>query len=113
MSATKSIMLSELRGLTDQVFDFLAKAGIEHVPVNQNFYWTIAADAAFTSIEPPSPSMGDILDDLSDLRSEVVDQTPETTAIIWHAFEHLSGLMKFVAYADLGGQLTSEAAKGG
>ncbi|MEI5677529.1 MULTISPECIES: hypothetical protein [unclassified Mesorhizobium] len=109
----KSIELSELKALTNRLFESLEQAGIDRIPVKQNLYWTVFVSEAFGSAEPPQATMSDVLDDLADLRSEVVGQSSETTLIAWHAFEHLSGLMKFVAQADLDGDLTSALANSG
>ncbi|SDO52184.1 hypothetical protein [Phyllobacterium sp. OV277] len=103
MNAGNSIELSELKGLTNRLFDLLEQARIERIPVTQNQYWSVFAADAFALDGPPSPTMGDVWDDWEDLRSEVAGQIPETTTIFWHAFDHLSGLMKAVAYADLQG----------
>jgi len=110
--AEKSIELSELKALTNRLFETLEQAGIDRIPVTQNLYWTVFASEAFGSGEPPQATMGDVLDDLADLRSEVMNEDPETT-IAWHAFEHLSGLMKFIAHADLDGGLTSSLTNSG
>jgi hypothetical protein len=106
-----SIELSELKALTNRLFETLEQAGVDRIPVTQNQYWTVFVSEAFGSGEAPEPTMSDVLDDLADLRSEVMQEDPETTLVAWHAFEHLSGLMKFVARADLDGNLTSVLAK--
>jgi len=108
-----SIELCELKALTSRLFETLEHAGIDRIPVKQNLYWTVFVSEAFGSGEPPQATMGDVLDDLADLRSEVMNQDPETTLIAWHAFEHLFGLMKFVAHADLDGGLTAPLANSG
>ncbi|NGN40661.1 hypothetical protein G6N74_06255 [Mesorhizobium sp. CGMCC 1.15528] len=109
----KSIELSELKALTNRLFESLEHAGVDRIPVTQNQYWTVFVSEAFGSAEPPQATMSDVLDDLADLRSEVTDEDQETTLIAWHAFEHLSGLMKFVAHADLDGSLTAPLANSG
>lgn len=112
MDLDKSIRLSELRTLANGLFDILEEKGIDLIPVTQGSYWTVFFSEAFSSDSPPAPTMSDVWDDLMDLRSEVVNQTPDGIVTFWHAFEHLSGLMKFIAHADLERQLVPARSQG-
>ena len=61
--------------------------------------------------QPPELVLGDVFDDLRDVRSEA--GAPEEEAVIfWHAFHHLSGLMLFLANADMQGDLVAASAEG-
>jgi hypothetical protein len=112
MEMPNSIQLSEIKGFTDRLFDILRRSGIESVSVPQNFYWTVHSSDAFASAEPPAPTMGDIWDDLADLKWELVG-TPDEAVSLWHACDHLAGLMKAIASADIDGQFKKSVRRGG
>ncbi|MER9137746.1 hypothetical protein NKI20_15835 [Mesorhizobium sp. M0830] len=90
------IKISELRDFASSLFDRLEAQGVDHIDVKQSQYWKVYFADAF-NLSPPSLVMGDVYDDLNDLRAEVKGSNSD--AIAWHAFMHLSGLMNFVAYS--------------
>jgi hypothetical protein len=110
MRQHETIDLAELRRLSDRLFARLEQGGVQQVSVKNPHYWTIFADAAFDLEKPPEPVIGDVFDDLRDVRRDA--GTPEAEAVIlWHAFHHLSGLMLFLANADMQGELAAAPAK--
>jgi hypothetical protein len=64
----------------------------------------VVPDQAFNLYEDASPLVGDLAEDLEDLRTEVTNLRAGEHVIFWHAFDHLSGLLKFIASADLAGE---------
>jgi hypothetical protein len=109
MENQNSIQLGEMKGFTDRLFDTLRRSGVESLSVPQNFYWTVHSSDAFALAEAPAPTMGDIWDDLADLRWELVD-TPDEAVTLWHACDHLAGLFKAIASADIDGRLKNSKA---
>jgi hypothetical protein len=95
MTQIDSIDVAELRELADCLFRGLEEAGVDRIAVIQNLYWTVVPDQAFNLYEDASPLVGDLAEDLEDLRTEVTNL---------RAGEHLSGLLKFIASADLDGE---------
>jgi hypothetical protein len=97
----------ELRRLVDRLFANMEAAGIRSIPINKSNYWSVFYTEAF-SADHPELIVGDVLDDFEDLRNEVdgFDKGNESEAVLLlqHAFHHLSGLAKFMAYADSQGQ---------
>ena len=112
MENQNSIRLDEMKGFADRLFDVLRRSGFESISVPQNVYWTVHSSDAFALAEAPSPTMGDVWDDVSDLRSELVDAYDETVCV-WHVCEHLGGLLKALAAADINGELTKKVRRGG
>jgi len=104
--AEADIKISELRQLTNSLFDSLEGQGVDGIRVRQSHYWKIYFTDAF---EPGAPAlvMGDVHDDLNDVRAEV-EKAPDDEPISWHAFMHLSGLINLVACAAENGDLVRQ-----
>jgi hypothetical protein len=111
MRQDETIDIAELRRLSDQLFRRLEQHGVRQVSVTSRDYWTIFADEAFSLDQPPELVVGDVLDDLRDVRKDAGATRDEAVAF-WHAFHHLSGLMLFLANADMQGELVSAPAEG-
>ena len=105
--AEAAIKISELRELANGLFDLLEGQGVDRIDVRQSRYWKVFFTDTF-DLSPPALMMGDVFDDLKDVRAEVKDSNNDSIA--WHAFMHLSGLMNFVAYAAESGDLVKRAA---
>jgi hypothetical protein len=100
--AVELVNAKEIRRLAIRLFDLLETKGISQIRVEDSQYWTVFPEAK-ESAERPSPVMGDVMDDLEDLRAEAAG-TAESL-VVWHAFNHLAGLMKLIARADMNGDL--------
>lgn len=98
--AEAAIKISELRELANSLFDLLEGQGVDRIDVKQSQYWKVYFADAF-DLSPPALVMGDVHDDLNDVRAEVKGSNDHVIA--WHAFMHLSGLMNFVAYSGESG----------
>jgi len=90
------VEISEIRALTERLFDRLKSAGLDRVPLNRGAFWTVFFDDAFVETAP-RPMLTDVDDCLADLRNEVNAET----MIGWHALHHLSELLSYVAKCDL------------
>lgn len=109
MPQTVAIDIAELRGLTDRLFQILEDEGVRSIPVTHVHYWTVFPDAAFTSEARPEPIAGNVRCDLTDFRDEVRGHGSGSALMVWHALLHLAGLMKFIAFTDLQGDLSPSA----
>ena len=108
MEANRNIDLTELRKLSDALFARLEREGVRSVYVASPHYCTVFADDAFGMDKAPDLVIGDVLDDLRDLRRDA-DASADNGFTPWHAFHHLSGLMLMIAAADMRGSLTPTA----
>ena len=108
MEANHSIDLTELRRLSDALFARLERSGVHSVAVASPHYWTVFADDAFTMDKTPDLVIGDVLDDMRDLRRDL-DAAGDEAFTPWHAFHHLSGLLLMIAAADMQGSLAPVA----
>lgn len=65
----------------------------------EGYYWTIPPDDAFSLVDPPpSPTVGDLADDVLEIRSLLARDDGEV--FIWHDVEHFAGLLRGLAYRD-------------
>ena len=104
MSTSGTIDVSKLKGIIESLFGELAKAGVEHIDVPQ-YYRTVQVLNAFAADADAEATLGDLWDDLHDLKLDV-SRPDDEVVIFWHASEHLAGLIKAIAYADLEGRLS-------
>lgn len=105
MTEIDTIEVAELRGLVDRLFRGLEEAGIDRIGVTKEHYWTVFPNAAFSADQLASPVLGNVANDLSDLRAEVANLNAGEFVSFWHAFHHLSGLLKLIAFTDMEGGL--------
>jgi hypothetical protein len=94
--------IKEVKRIAVQLFELLETRGVAQIRVEDPQYWTVFPEAREPT-EKPLPVMGDVMDDLDDSRAEAAG--PADTLVIWHAFNHLAGLMKLIARADMNGDL--------
>ena len=100
---TDTISLSEVKSLAVRLFEALEQRGLTHAKVPNPQYWTVSLEALET--DQPEPTLGDVWDDLHDLRAEAARHDRNHEISIWHAFHHLSGLTQFISNADKNGEL--------
>jgi hypothetical protein len=104
MDRNNTIDVTELRKLSDRLFARLEESGVRQVRVQSPYYWTAFADQAFDVEKQPKLV---ICDDIRDLRRDAGAPAEEAIAF-WHGFHHLSGLIAFLAEADMAGRLKPE-----
>ncbi|MGV2098293.1 hypothetical protein [Rhizobium sp. 21-4511-3d] len=95
------VELSEIRALTERLFERLREVGLDRVPLDQGPFWTVFFDEAFGEVAP-EPMLTDVGDCVADLRAEVSAEE----MIGWHALHHLSELLSYLAKCDLDGNLS-------
>lgn len=100
--APQYIDTAEIGRLASRLFDLLEKRGATQVRVEDPRYWAVLPDAR-EPVKAPSPVMGDVMDDLTDLRAEAAEVAE--LLVVWHAFNHLAGLIRMIARADMNGDL--------
>jgi hypothetical protein len=104
MSDETVITISDIRMLANRLCDILESKGQTAVRVTNRHYWTIFVDDAFNAQEP-HPALGDVVDDFADARQEL--SATKEFPVIWHAADHLAGLIQLIGYADLKSTLTT------
>jgi hypothetical protein len=100
--AAEFVDIKEVERIAIRLFELLEARGVTQIRVEDPQYWKVFPEAR-EPIERPSPVMGDAMDDLDDLRAEAAG--PAENMIVWHAFNHLAGLMNLIARADMNGDL--------
>lgn len=99
MRVESTIDVRELKELSSRVLDALLENGIEKIEVDQPQYWAVDPQDSFRLSRAPDLLVGNVWDDLGDLRVEVEGSVADLS--VWHACDHLAGLIKLVAAADL------------
>jgi hypothetical protein len=106
------ISIREIGRLARGVFESLEQAGIEEVNVDGAQYWCVFPADSFAS-QRPDLTMGDVVDDLKDLRSEVDDpESPLKTTSPWHALHHLHGIVGYLAAKAIAYELPDQRSAG-
>lgn len=111
MSAER-ISIREISRLAHGVFESLEQAGIEEVDVDGGRYWCVFPTDSFAS-QTPDLTVGDVADDLKDLRSEVDDsESPLKMGLPWHALHHLHGIVGYLAARAIAYELPDQRSAG-
>ncbi len=98
---TETVKLSELRNLTNAIFDELENLGQSQIYLRHDYYWSFVGQKRY-EIEPtPKPSLGQLYDDLEFLRTA----NTETRLTASHLC-NLAGLFNYIG--DLGNQVFYE-----
>jgi hypothetical protein len=73
----------------------LSEQGVDH-------YWEIDLRAAYDMVEQPELQIdcGQATDDLAELAS-LLKRGPDHVVSVWHGAQHLTGLLRLLAYLDL------------
>ena len=67
-----------------------------------DYYWNLDLHAAFDMAGQPGQHVdcGQVSDDLAELTS-LLRRGPDEVVALWHDLQHLSGLLRLLAYLDL------------
>lgn len=89
------IQLSQLRQVTEALFDHLERTGRTELDVTEDFYWNIPEKHLYSVYSAPPESeltMGQLSDDLNELTRIATGQRPPTAyALVW-----LSSILRVV-----------------
>jgi hypothetical protein len=91
-----NITVSELRRVTNLVFDRLEAEGRGSIELTSDFYWDIAPEHLYDPAAPPPESsltLGQLSSDWDEVRSIGTEHDP----VPWHDLAHLSALLKYIA----------------
>ncbi len=99
MTSEAAISLIEVKKLANAIFDRLIEEGIDAVPVKGDEFWQVFFTEAFDMSNTPEATVGTVSDCIADLRQEANSDE----MIGWHALQHLSGILAFLAHAANGG----------
>jgi hypothetical protein len=67
-----------------------------------DYYWNLDVHAAFDMAGQPGQHVdcGQVSDDLAELTG-LLRRAPDEVVALWHDLQHLSGLLRLLAYLDL------------
>ena len=91
--SVERIQISELRVWSSAIFDAAGACRVDTVNMDAQHYWKLDT-AEVWSGKPPEPCIGDLLDDVADIRRDVAE--PDLVvrgAYAWHTLDHFIGVL--------------------
>ena len=81
------VHIGELKEIIDTVFETLRSRGVDRVDIPHDFYWSIPGLRRYSPYEEPRElTMGQLSDDMHELRRIHADDAPVTCyALVWAA----------------------------
>ena len=95
--AEHSLAIAEVKIWAETLFSALERSGITTVPINDQYYRAVAGNI-FDLSENDEWGVGDVCDDICDLRSAMADYNANEGMVLWDALEHLQGIVGFLAH---------------
>ncbi len=96
------VTISEMRRWANSVFDAVEAQGHSFVDLQGRNYWVLNSEEIW-SAEPPDALLGDLRDDLEDIRNDLNEPDLAVRATFaWHTLDHLIGTLNKLS-ADLKG----------
>lgn len=88
-----ALSVSEIRAMTNSVFDALEASGTTQLVETSGYYRSIDCMDAWDMTQEPAITVGDLADDFGDFRSDRTTHKDEMPLIVWHTLEHLLGVL--------------------
>lgn len=97
--------LSDLRKACSLLFDEVERRFGPEIDLQVDHYWEIDLRAAYELADDPAGEIvaGQVSDDLGELH-DLTNRPEEEGVILWHDLDHLSGILRALAFQDLPGQ---------
>lgn len=86
------LTIAELRDWSAAIFDAVEASGVKHLDVEGRWYWSLPSDQVWGA-SPPKAEMGDLADDMADIRRNLADDAETRAAYPWHALDHFMGVL--------------------
>lgn len=87
------ITVSDLRRITDKLFDHLDENGITKVKITEDFYWDVPAENRYDQYEKPTLlSIGQLSDDINELNNMVMGRS----TVVSYGFVWLASVLRRV-----------------
>ncbi|WP_428032407.1 hypothetical protein [Ancylobacter sp.] len=96
--AEMSLAVADVKLWAATIISALERSGIATVPLIQPYYHT-AIGNIFDLTKDAEWGVGDVVDDIADLRSEIASYTANEGMVLWHALEHLQGVLGLLVHA--------------
>lgn len=87
------ISLSDLRKVTNKIFDHLERLGYQKLELDKDYYWNISEELVYdVSIDPTDFEIGQLSDDWAELEKILSNEDkPLSYSLVW-----LSAILRFV-----------------
>jgi hypothetical protein len=88
-----------LRRQLNRLLVILEERGGATVQLHEELYWVLETSAMFCLESVPTPSAGQLSDDVDELTA--MASRPDDLLVPWHELKHLIGLLEVLARRDL------------
>lgn len=99
MPDKRRLAISDLRVALDRLLAEVERNCGPEIDLRADEYWVIAAADAFRLDGEPTPTVGQIADDLDSLAAQISKGAERP--VVWHDLEHVIGLLRRIAALDL------------
>lgn len=99
MPESQRVAVRDLRLALDRLLAEVERTSGPEIDLAADPYWVVAAADAFVLGTPPTPTVGQLADDLESLAAQVADDAEQP--LVWHDLEHVVGLLRRIAALDL------------
>jgi|SRR5580658_11367340 hypothetical protein len=100
----RTLSIDVLRQAAERLLDraeqeFGPEIDLDSQTIPIGFHWEIPLDQSFRMVDSPTTETGDIADDLSEINELLTRPIDET--YLWHDLDHLTGLLRCIAFIAL------------
>jgi hypothetical protein len=106
------LSISEIRSWVTATLDAVEHKWGPQVELPSTFYWATNFREAFDLNARLEPTMGDLADDVSDIRKDLAGEIEERVLTAWHTLEHLKGILGALAALDYSNHTEPSQTKG-
>ena len=99
MPESQRVALRDLCLALDRLPAEVERTGGPEIDLAAHLYRVVAAAEAFAVGTPPTPTVGQLADDLESRAAQVADDAEQP--LVWHDLEHVVGLLRRIAALDL------------
>ncbi len=84
------------------ILDEIERTHGAEIDLDADHYWDIDAESAFDMDSDPVPTVGQLSDDVDELR-ELISERADREVMVWHDLAHVVGILKRFAALDTPG----------
>lgn len=98
--ADDKIHTHELRTALDRILVAVEKSYGSEIVLDEDYYWDLTVDDAYDmTAEPKITTVGQVSDDVAEIRQMLSDDEP--VQAIWHDLAHLIGVLRVIEKMSL------------
>jgi len=107
-----TVSVVEIRNWFGAALDTVERNHGPEVQLEQLPYWQVASPDAFDLSVAPELIVGDLADDVNDIRKDVGVPVDERSIYAWHLLDHLKGVLVALSASEHPGGFPSHISEG-